>query len=281
MNSHLRGRLASAVGRGVGIAALALAFVHAPRVEAQARPAASTPVAATSAPAGLVQGPAWSALKPAQREALKPLERDWASIDSLRKRKWLEIAERYPNMATPDQVRLQARMAEWARLTPQERGQVRLNFQEAKQAPAQDRLASWEAYQALPPEQRRALAERAAPAPTAAASGLTGRAAPQAASAALPDKRAREAPQPKSNTVPDRALAAKPKPVAPSVVQAQPGATTTLMSKRPAPPVHQQTGWPKIAATPEFVDKKTLLPQQGAQHTAPRPATASAPSARP
>lgn len=232
-----------------------------------------------STPASLGQGPAWSALKPAQREALKPLERDWASIDSLRRRKWLEIAERYPSMPAQDQARLQARMGEWARLTPLERSQLRLNFQEAKQAPVQNRQASWEAYQALLPEERRALAERAAPA--ASASSRSGQAAQKAVPSAPSDKLAREAPQPKSNTVPDRAPTAPPKPVAPSVVQAKPGATTTLMSRPPAPPAHQQTGLPKIAASPEYVDKKTLLPQQGAQHAGPRPVPASAPSARP
>jgi hypothetical protein len=63
------------------------------------------------------------------------------------------------------------------------------------------------------------------------------------------------------------------------VVQAQPGATTTLISKRPTPPAHQQAGIPKIAATPEFVDKRTLLPQRGPQAAATRSAAASAPSA--
>ena len=133
------------------MAALVVILASAPRVDAQSRPAASTAVAGASAPAIVGQGPAWSALKPAQREALKPLEREWAGIDSLRKRKWLEIAERYQRLSPPDQARLQARMAEWSRLTPMERGQTRLNFEEAKQAPAQDRRASWEAYQTLSP----------------------------------------------------------------------------------------------------------------------------------
>jgi hypothetical protein len=63
------------------------------------------------------------------------------------------------------------------------------------------------------------------------------------------------------------------------VVQAQPGATTTLITKRPVPPTHQQTGLPKIAATPEFVDKATLLPQRGPQGAATRSAAASDPQA--
>jgi hypothetical protein len=59
------------------------------------------------------------------------------------------------------------------------------------------------------------------------------------------------------------------------MVQAAPGATTTLISKRPAPPSHQQPGLPKIAATPNFVDKQTLLPQRGAQGAAVVPPAAT------
>ncbi len=271
-NSALRGSAAAFV--------LTVVSAAAPLAQAQSKPAASAPPSRPATSAGTEQGPAWSTLKPAQREALKPLERDWVSIDSLRKRKWLEIAERYPSMAATDQARLQARMAEWAKLTPLERGQARVNYQEAKQqAPAQDRQASWDAYQALPAGQRRELADRTAPA--AARARRAGPIVAKSVPSAQPDKRTREEPQPKSNTVPDAARAALPKPVAPTVVQVQPGATTTLMSKQPTPPAHQPSGMPKIAATPEFVDKKTLLPQTGAQSAAPRPVTASAPSARP
>jgi hypothetical protein len=55
------------------------------------------------------------------------------------------------------------------------------------------------------------------------------------------------------------------------VVQAKPGVTTNPISVRPAPPLHQQPGLPKIAATPEFVDKRTLLPQRGPQGAATEP----------
>jgi hypothetical protein len=169
-------------------------------------------------------------------------------------------------------------MAEWAKMSPLERGQVRLNFQQAKQAPAKERQASWEAYQALEPEQRRELADRAAPAATKASRPIE--AAAKSPPVARPDRLGPDVPQTKSNTVPDPALAARPKPVAPTVVQARPGVSTTLISKPSAPPAHQPSGLPKIAATPEFVDKKTLLPQTGAQSAA-RPAAASAPAARP
>ena len=52
------------------------------------------------------------------------------------------------------------------------------------------------------------------------------------------------------------------------MIQAGPGATTTMVSKLPTPPPHQQIGLPKIAASPGFVDRATLLPQRGPQGAA-------------
>ena len=232
---------------------------------------AQPPVAAANAAEA---GPKWSELTPAQRSSLKPLERDWATIDADRKQKWIEIAGRMPGMPKAERERVEARMTEWARLSPLERGRTRLAFQEAKRVAPQDRQAQWEAYQALPAEQKRQLAARAVPpAPNAAAkpNGLQ-----------RPERSDRtNAGQTKSNIVPNPAFGAAPKPVAPTVMQAQPGATTTLISKRPTPPAHQQTGLPKIAATPGFVDKSTLLPQRGAQGAGTRSAAASAPVQRP
>jgi hypothetical protein len=193
-------------------------------------------------------GPRWQELKPADRAALKPLERDWASIDASRKQKWLDIAARHPKLPPAEQARITARMHSWAAMTPAERGRARLNYQEARQLTPQERQARWEAYQALPPERRQQLATRPVP----------------------PPPRGGAASQDKSNIVPSPVDAARRKPVAPTVVQAQPGATTTLMSRRPNPPAHQQPGLPKIAAQPGFVDKSTLLPRRGAQGAATR-----------
>ena len=80
------------------------------------------------------QGVRWQDLQPGQRAALKPLERDWAGSSATQKQKWLEIAARFPNLPADEKSRIQARMAEWARLTPEQRGQARVNFQQAKQA---------------------------------------------------------------------------------------------------------------------------------------------------
>ncbi len=233
----------------------------------------SSPVPA-AAPKVAEAGLPWSQLSADQRVALKPLERDWAGIDADRKLKWMQIASRMPGMAAPERDRIQARMTEWAALSPQQRGKVRLGFQEAKQVAPDNRQAQWEAYQALPAEQKRQLAARAVPpAASSAAKPVPG--------AMRPERADKGAAQAKSNIVPNPAFAAPRSPVGPTVVRASPGATTTLISKVPAPPAHQQTGLPKIAATPAFVDKTTLLPQRGPQGAATRSAAASGVPQRP
>lgn len=200
--------------------------------------------------------PAWSQLSPAQQKALTPLRADWDKLDAPRKQKWLEVASRFGTMPPQRQERVRERMTEWARMSPTQRSEARLNYQQSKQVPPQDRQARWEAYQALPAEERAALAARAAkPAPVKGATpspAMSLRNAPVDAQA------------PKSNIVPPTNRTAPPKPVSPTLVQAGRGATTSLVTATPRPPQHQQPGQPKIAATPRQVDKVTLLPKPGA-----------------
>lgn len=251
---------------GVRVALLASACIGL-LLPAAARAQPVSPGKAAAAPA-TESGPRWQELSASQRAALKPLERDWSSIDAARKQKWMEIAARYPNLPPAEQQRISARMAEWAKLSPSERGQARLNYQATRELAPEERQARWQAYQALSAEQRGKLAARAAPASAAVArnSDLGRKAA------------TRDAVQAKSNIVPNPSFAAPPRPVGPTVVQARPGATTSLISSRPAPPTHQQPGMPKIAASPGFIDKSTLLPQRGAQGAAA--ATSSDPPAK-
>jgi hypothetical protein len=228
---------------------------------ALAQSPAVAPKAVASAPPKppVNSGLAWTALTPTQRQALAPLEREWQNIDAVRRSKWLEIANRLPSMPADERQRMQDRMTEWARLTPDERGRARLSFQEAKQLSPQERQARWEAYQALPEEDRKALAIRA--------QGKRERVAGPAASAPLTAV-------PKQTPPPGASAAAVTvKPVAPTVVQAKPGATTTLMTKTPSPPAHQKPGQPKIEAQPDKVDRTTLLPQKGPQGSGGRAAT--------
>jgi Protein of unknown function (DUF3106) len=213
--------------------------------------------AATAAPDP--SGPGWTSLSAQQRSVLAPLQRDWDTIDAARKAKWLEVAARFPSMPAEERQRVQARMADWARLSPTERGRARLTFQESKQLSREEKQQRWEAYQALPDEQRRALAERGKPG-----------ADPRKPTTAAP---ALETAVPKKSPGPAQAAASRPlvKPVAPTIVQARPGATTTLMTQRADPPAHQQPGQPKIAAKPGQVDRQTLLPQRGPQAGASSP----------
>ena len=226
-----------------------------------------------SAPSAVVKlvgsGPSWSSLTAQQRRILSPLERDWSSLEAPRKIKWLEVAARFPAMPPADQQRVQERMAEWARMTPAERGRARLSYQESKQFSPEQKQARWEAYQALPDDERRALANR-----TSASSARPGANPVAAAQAtALPAAHTKAA-----AAGSDTALVARPaasgtatRPVAPTMVQAKPGATTTLMTTVAEPPAHHRPGQPKIAAQPGQVDSSTLLPKSGPQATASSP----------
>lgn len=211
---------------------------------------------AAAEPAG---GPGWAALSPAQQQALAPLQRDWSSIDPIRKQKWLEVSARFPSMPADERARVQQRMAHWARLTPAQRTRARMQYQEVRQLPAEERQARWEAYRALPEEERKTLAQRAKPVARPAPAPATKNPRPDSV---------------KRNMVVTHAAAPK-RAVAPTVVQAKPGATTTSMATRVAPPAHNQAGLPKIAATPGFVDPATLLPRRGPQGAAVRSAAAA------
>jgi hypothetical protein len=237
-------------------------------MQPQAKPRIGTPVLPVQ------DGVHWSDLTPAQQGTLRPLERDWGAISAYQRQKWLEIAARFPTLQPSEKARIQARMTEWAKLTTEQRQQARVNYQQAKKVAPQDRRSQWEAYQSLPPEEKSKLAARAAP--REAAGNL------KRERTDLSDRMGLSAQPSKTNIVPNPAFAAPPRTVAPTVQQAQPGATTTLISRIPAPPAHQQTGLPKIGGGSNFVDKATLLPQRGPQGAAAaRSAAASAPEAPP
>lgn len=204
----------------------------------------------------------WSLLPEKDRLILAPLEEDWSELSSDQRLKWLDLAQRFPTLGSEERQRVQARMVEWARMSPIERGTARLNFQEIRQLPNRDRLERWEAYQDLAPAERKELAQRAqSAAPTAAT-------VPRLESVS---------PVPKSSAVATEAVAAastSAKPVGGTVVQAPLGATTTLVTRLPTTPPSPSPAGPKIAATPDVVDPATLLPQARA---AARPATPDTP----
>lgn len=139
-----------------------------------------------TAPAALAQAkaapptkPAWNELSAEQREALAPLAGQWATMPADRKRKWIGIAKNYPQLSPDGKTRLHARMAEFIKLTPQQRDTARENFKRAYELPHGQRQSLVQQYRELPPEKKKELAERGKgnngkkPAAAAAGKGAT------------------------------------------------------------------------------------------------------------
>jgi hypothetical protein len=216
-------------------------------------PPASAPAAKPQAPvlppvSALAPAPSWQSLTRAQRELLAPLASDWDTLAPTQRSKWLSATPRLARLSAPELARLHERMRDWAHLTPSERANARASFQVAKQVDAEQRQAKWEAYQALPPEKRQELAEKAEARRKAQAKATGPNPRPMAAA-------------PKSNIVPAAPKLVTPIPVTGSLIQAKPGATTVLITRGLAQPSHHAAGESKVVADPSLVDPKTLLPK--------------------
>ena len=221
----------------------------------------------------------WGELSPTQQAALAPLHRDWASIEGVRQQKWLELTARFPTMPADERARIQQRMAQWASLTPAKRNQVRLQFLEAKQLPAEQRQARWQEYQALSADDKQALARQARQ-PVAAASAAD-RTGPRTAAKSDVKGDGRPAAGKQNEVQAQAAPAATRSAAALVTLQAKPGATTRPLTTPASPPAHHQPGLPKIVATDGFVDPATLLPKRGPQGAAVRAALTETPAAKP
>ena len=132
--------------------------------------------------------------------------------------------------------------------------------------------------------------------PSSASSSPRARRRPRARRATLrrePARAQRDSKEAKFNVVPNPALAQAPRPVAPTLVQAAPGATTTVITRRPAPPAHQQSGHAEDrddarvresldpAAAPRPAGGGDHAPRRRQRPTRPRRVGAPAPPARP
>lgn len=146
-----------------------------PQPAAPANPSVARPGTARAAASAAksngkrVTTPLWSQLTPSQQQALAPLSAKWDTVSEAQKRKWLALSRNFPRMSGAEQAKLHSRMSEWAALSPQQRTQARLNFGQTQQLSPDDKKAQWEAYQALPSEEKRKLAAGAAKPPATAA----------------------------------------------------------------------------------------------------------------
>lgn len=101
--------------------------------------------------------PGWSLLSTQQKIILAPLANDWDSMENIRRKKWLGIAERFPKMTPDEQAKVQKRMQEWAALTPAQRAKARDSYKEFNQLSPEKKQAlkqKWETYSNLSSEEK-------------------------------------------------------------------------------------------------------------------------------
>lgn len=111
----------------------------------------------------------WAALNSAQQSALAPLAPTWEKLSDGQRRKWLAVAKGYAALPAADQSKLHSRMGEWAALSPKDRELARLNFAQTKATPRTERIADWETYQSLSPEDKQRFAAHGTARPAGAA----------------------------------------------------------------------------------------------------------------
>lgn len=167
---------------------------------------------------------AWQDLHPDQKLALQPLAKIWNTLASGQQLKWLTLASNFKKMSQDDQLKLQSRMHEWASLGMRERDQARIGFAETRQLSDEQKKAKWEAYQALSPQEKQALAQQNPPKVGLAAKST--------------------APVPADKKV------NMPKAAAPTASSTASAPLAGAMEKRK----------PRLAAVPEKVSPNTLLP---------------------
>ncbi len=156
--------------------------------------------------------PSWAELTPQQKQILAPLAGEWDRFEPWRRKKWIGIAQRYPAMNAEEQERIQRRMKDWAKLTPDERKAVREQYKDVRKAtPEQKEVLKqkWQEYKELPDEEKKRLKDEAAakPMPKSAAGKPL---APLTTHGTAPAKPATAAVVPAPSSAPPAASSAPP-----------------------------------------------------------------------
>ncbi len=129
--------------------------------ESAAQSGSASPPPPASKPGTALPSVRWDSLNAEQKLALGPIQSIWDEQSRDQQRKWLQVANRYRTMKPEEQTRLHARMADWAKLTPDQRRKARENFKSVKGLPPEVRDAQWQNYQALPDERKQAVKDKA------------------------------------------------------------------------------------------------------------------------
>lgn len=114
--------------------------------------------------------PSWVELNAEQRRVLAPLAVEWDKMDGFSRKKWLGIAKRYQSLSAEEQVRMQRRMTDWAKLTPDERKRARDKYKSLQKDPPERKEAvklKWQEYKELPESEKTRLKAEATQKPTA------------------------------------------------------------------------------------------------------------------
>lgn len=157
-------RWSVATARGLRAVCFLGAVLTAAVANGQANTGAGLPHAAAPslnskpAPIQPATKPVWAELTPAQQQALAPLATEWDKIEDIRKKKWLEIANKFSAMKPDEQQRMHTRMRDWAKLTPEQRRVARESYARSKKLNPDQKSAQWQQYQQLPEDQKKKLA---------------------------------------------------------------------------------------------------------------------------
>jgi hypothetical protein len=181
--------------------------------------------------------PLWRELSPAQQVALEPLRPEWDAMDSVRKKKWLELSRRFASMNPTEQARVHERMRQWMRLTPEQRSLARENYTKARKLAPGDKAATWESYKQLTPGEKQRLAQAAAR-KNAAAAGAPAPASTIVAPTPCPAGTTRRGATCMSLEAPASI------PSAPAITQPAPGPVTPPATTAPAAPAAQPVAAP-------------------------------------
>jgi hypothetical protein len=104
-----------------------------------------------------------------QKRILAPLSPEWDKMEGFRRKKWIGIAQRYSSLSADEQARMQRRMTDWAKLTPDERKHAREQYKSLLKASPEKKEAvklKWQEYKELPESEKTRLKAEAARKPT-------------------------------------------------------------------------------------------------------------------
>ena len=102
----------------------------------------------------------WAQLTDDQRKILSALGGEWDTLRPWQRAKMLDIARDYPKMDAEKQLRVQRRLSSWSRMTPYERENARIRYQQFHSLSPDKRAElreKWGEHQKLPEAEREKL----------------------------------------------------------------------------------------------------------------------------